>query len=156
MERHTITINNPEKNSNPRIFKVSNKLISMLNALSKQSDKMFNYTSSQNIRSNFRQQRKRAASKLQNPRLNRIHFHTFRHWKATIEYHRTKDILHVMQTLGHKNIKNTILYTQLVQFESDEIHSATAKNTEEAQKFIEAGFEYVCSHENLMLFKKRK
>jgi hypothetical protein len=27
---------------------------------------------------------------------------------------RTKDILHVMRLLGHKNIKNTMRYTQLV------------------------------------------
>jgi len=36
-----------------------------------------------------------------------IHFHTFRHWKATMEYHKTKAILHVMKVLGHKNINNT-------------------------------------------------
>jgi len=36
-----------------------------------------------------------------------IHFHTFRHWKATMEYYKTKAILHVMKVLGHKNINNT-------------------------------------------------
>jgi hypothetical protein len=45
------------------------------------------------------------AYQLQNPRLLREHFHTLRHWKATMEYHRTKDILHVMNVLGHKNIR---------------------------------------------------
>jgi site-specific recombinase XerD len=28
-----------------------------------------------------------------------------------MEYHRAKDILHVMQLLGHKSIKNTLIYT---------------------------------------------
>jgi len=28
-------------------------------------------------------------------------------------YHKTKDLLYVMQALGHKNIKNTLLYIQL-------------------------------------------
>ncbi len=31
-----------------------------------------------------------------------------------MEYHKTKDILHVKEILGHKSINNTILYTQLV------------------------------------------
>jgi integrase len=100
--------------------------------------------------------RKRVAYKLQNPRINSIHLHTFRHWNATMETHRTKDILHVMKSLGHKRIENTLLYTQLVQFESDECHSATATNLNEAQKLIEAGFEYVCTHHDTMLFRKRK
>ena len=32
-----------------------------------------------------------------------------------MEYYRMKDLLHVMQTLGHKNIKNTLLYVQLAE-----------------------------------------
>lgn len=96
------------------------------------------------------------SEKLGNPRLLRIHFHTLRHWKATMEYHRTKDILYVMKLLGHKSIANTLIYTQLVEFEGDEYHSAIANNVEEAQKLIEAGFEYVCSHRDEMLFRKRK
>jgi type I site-specific restriction-modification system R (restriction) subunit len=31
-----------------------------------------------------------------------------------------------------------------------------AKNIEEAGKLVETGFDYVCSHEGLMLFRKRK
>ena len=72
------------------------------------------------------------------------------------EYHRTKDILHVMRLLGHKNIANTLIYTQLVEFESDEYCSAVANNVDEAKKLIEAGFEFVCSHNDTMLFRKRK
>jgi len=74
-----------------------------------------------------------------------------------MEYAKTKDILHVMRLLGHKNINNTLIYTQLIDFESDEYHSAGACNVEEARKLIEAGFEYVCTTpENIMLFRKRK
>jgi hypothetical protein len=46
-----------------------------------------------------------------------------------------------MKILGHKNIQNTLLYTQLITFKNDEFHSATAKNVEDAQKLVEAGFE---------------
>ena len=74
-----------------------------------------------------------------------------------MEYHKTRDILHVKQLLGHKNINSTLVYTQLVNFESDEYYSATAKTTEEAKQLVEAGFEYVCTTpENIMLFRKRK
>jgi len=61
-----------------------------------------------------------------------------------------------MRMLGHKNIQNTLLYTQLIDFETEEYHSATAKTVEEAQKLVEAGFEYVCSFEDAKLFRKRK
>ena len=86
----------------------------------------------------------------------KITFHTFRHWKATTEYAKTKDILRVMKMLGHKSIQNTLLYTQLVNFENDEFHSATAKTVEEAQKLVEAGFEFVCNFEDIKLFRMRK
>jgi integrase len=85
-----------------------------------------------------------------------IHFHTFRHWKATTEYAKTKDILDVMKMLGHKNIQNTLLYTQLIDFETDDYHSATAITVQEIQKLVEASFEYVCGFEDVKLFRKRK
>jgi hypothetical protein len=63
-----------------------------------------------------------------------------------------------MTILGHKNIKNTLIYTQLVKLErEDAFHSATAKTSEEAKSLVESGFEYVCTTpEHLMLFRKRK
>jgi hypothetical protein len=58
---------------------------------------------------------------------------------------------------GHKSINSTLVYAQLVEFEGEcQFHSAIAKTTEEVQKLIEAGFEYVCKHEGLMIFRKRK
>ena len=87
----------------------------------------------------------------------RIMHNTSRHWKATMEYHRTKDILYVMRLLGHKNIANTLIYTQLVEFEEDDKYcTAIADNVEEARKLLETGFEYVCTHKDEMLFRKRK
>jgi integrase len=101
-------------------------------------------------------QRAKVAAKLKNERINKITFHTLRHWKATMEYAKTKDILHVMKMLGHRNIQNTLLYTQLISFESDEFHSATAATVQEAQKLVEVGFEYVCQKDNLIFLRKRK
>jgi len=157
-KRNLIILNEPEKGSEPRIFKVSNLLISKLNKLPKTSEKIFGDKSREAVSNNFRIQRKRIANKLGNPRLLKISFHTLRHWKATMEYAKTRDILHVMQLLGHKNIKNTLIYTQLIKFKKeDEFHSAVAKTTEEARQLVENGFEYVCTTpEGIMLFRKRK
>jgi integrase len=128
----------------------------MLYALPKTHKRVFGTVRTSNAVQNFSLQRKRAATKLQNPRLLRIKFHTLRHWKATTEYHKTKDILHVMKLLSHRKIENTLIYTQLVDFETDDYHSATAETIDEAKKLVEAGFEYVCTHESYMLFRKRK
>jgi hypothetical protein len=73
-----------------------------------------------------------------------------------MEYHKTKDILHVMRVLGHKNIKNTLVYTQLVDFSEEEYVSKVAWTLEETCKLIEAGFEYVCAFENGKIFRKPK
>jgi hypothetical protein len=73
-----------------------------------------------------------------------------------MEYAKTKDTLHVMKMLGHKNIQNTLLYTQLISFENDDFHSATAKTVQEIQKLVEAGFEYVCESDEVKIFRKRK
>jgi hypothetical protein len=42
------------------------------------------------------------------------------------------------------------------QFIYEETGDSAAKNVDEAKKLIEAGFEYVCTHENQMLLRKRK
>jgi hypothetical protein len=74
-----------------------------------------------------------------------------------MEYPKTKDILHVMRLLGHKSIKNTLIYTQLIDFpEDDEFVCKVAKTVQEASKLIEIGFEYVCEIEDSKLFRKRK
>ena len=92
----------------------------MLNQLPRRDERIFSrYKSLKNLRRNFRQ-RGRIAHNLGNPRLLKISFHTIRHWKDAMEYYKTKDILHVMRMLGHKNIKNTLIYTQLVKFEEDD------------------------------------
>jgi len=147
----------PEKGSNPRTLKLSNKLVAMLGALPRKNEYVFKNGLLKHFAGGFRQQRKRIAAKLRNSRLNLITFKTFRHFKGTMEYHKTKDILHVMQVLGHKSIKSTLVYTHLLNFETDEFISKVARTAEEACKLVEAGFEYVCTTpDGLMLFRKRK
>ena len=102
------------------------------------------------MRRSFQRQRKRMAVKLQNPRIEQISFRTLRHFKATMEYHRTKDILHVMRILGHRNIKNTLRYTQLIDFETEDYVCKVAKTISEASSLIENGFEYVTGFQDTL------
>jgi integrase len=160
-ETNTVRIT-PEKNSNPRIVHISKKLVGMLETLPKNyGDRVFSNPQQplDHYRDNFCQQRRRVANKLQSSRMLRITFHTFRRWKGTIEYHRTKDILHVMQLLGHKSIKNTLLYVQLAEElfkEEQDYISKVAKSENEICSLVEAGFEYVCEYEGHKIFKKKK
>jgi hypothetical protein len=73
-----------------------------------------------------------------------------------MEYHKTRDILHVMRLLGHKSIKNTLIYTQLVAFEDDEFVCKVANTIQDAAGLIENGFEFICEFDGAKLFRKRK
>ena len=61
-----------------------------------------------------------------------------------MEYHKKKDILHAKTVMGHKNIKNTLVYTHIVEFtEKDDYISKIAKTDEEFAELIEPSFEYL-------------
>jgi integrase len=100
-----------EKGSLPRILPLSTKAIEMLNNLPKDSERIFVFAD--DMRSNFYLQRKRIARKLGTQRILQIHFHTFRHWKGTMEYHKTKDPIYVKEILGHKDLKSTQVYIHI-------------------------------------------
>jgi integrase len=148
----------PEKGSNPRAFAISPKLIKMLAIQpNEHKGKIWKYRSVTTLEATFRKQRKRIAYKLQDPKLLQIHFHIIRHWKATIEYAKTKDLLYVQKLLGHKNIKTTIRYTQLLTLpQNEEYICKTATTIEEATQLIEAGFQYITDINNTKLFRKLK
>jgi integrase len=160
-ESNTVSIA-PEKNSNPRIFHMSQKLVGMLRSLERPYGKYYFAPPEMdldNFRDNYDQQRKRIATKVNNPRLNRIMFKTIRTFVGTMLYHKTKDVLFVMKSLGHKNIKNTLIYIQLEEaLFKDEIDyiSKVAKTEAEACVLIEAGFDFVCDFDGHKLFRKRK
>lgn len=61
-----------------------------------------------------------------------------------------------MRVLGHRSIKNTMVYTHLVDFENSDYTSKVAWNLNEACKLVEAGFEYVCEVETGKIFRKPK
>ena len=160
LQRRLITLNEPEKNGKARIFNISQKLVNMLAALPKTSEYVFGTSNKISRSSVFYKLRKKVAKKLGNPRILKISFHTFRHWKATMLYHQTKDIVYVKEFLGHKSLDTTLLYIQLEQAlfkeDNEEFHVKVASDPEEIKALLEAGFEYVCNKDGLMFFRKRK
>jgi len=160
LQRKTVILNNPEKSGKPRIFNLSNKLVTMLALLPKRTEYLFGTGSKKSRNGVYYAARKRIAHKLGNPRLQRIGFHTFRHWKATMLYHETRDPLLVKEFLGHRSLDTTLLYIQLEKalFDStaDEFTVRATSDPQEIQALLEVGFEYVCDKDGLMFFKKRK
>ena len=161
VEHNLINLRKPEKGSNPRIFRASKKLISMIGRLKRDSDRIFGAAGVNSMRTTFFKTRRRIAQKLGNSRLLRIHYHTLRHSKATMEYHKTGNIYHVKQLLGHKSIKNTEIYINLEQaiFGDEyncEYSTRIAKTVKGARALLAAGFSYVTDMDGYKLFRRRK
>jgi len=158
-ERNMIYINHPEKGSKARAIRVPSQVIALLNKLPRKTRYVFRSkvdAKLKNFQRYFIRRKKMIAEELCNPKIELITWKSLRHWKGTMEYYKTKDILHVKELLGHKNINNTLIYTHLVDFKEDEYICKAAKTLEEAKALIEKGFEYVCEMDGFKLFRKRK
>ena len=149
------------KHCNGRILKLKTNTLEMLKKyINKkglnQNDRLFP-TKSENISTSYRRLRNVLAKKLQDPTIQQIRLYDFRHYYATMLYHKTRDLLHVKARLGHKDLRTTLRYTQLLEtLENDEYHCKTANNIKEATQLIENGFEYITEKDGTMLFRKRK
>ena len=146
----------PEKGSNPRQIKVSSKLFAMLNQLPRRHERVFGPGKLDHFARWFYVKRRDVSQRLENPQIRRIGFKTLRHWRASTLYHKTRDILLVQRTLGHKDIRNTLVYTHLIDSNDDDFACKAAQTLDEASKLIEAGFEYVTEMDDVKLFRKRK
>ena len=157
----------PEKGSNPRTLRLKEQTIEMLNnikAFEKRNGARPDghiFTNADNMRSNFFLQRRRLAKKLGISEILKIKFHTFRHWKATTEYHLKPDLLHVAEIMGHKNIEVTRRYIHLSNAiygsgSNDKFIVKIAKTSKEISNLLEIGFEYIMTKEDLVYFRKRK
>ena len=152
-------INKPAKGSNPRVFKMSDKLTAMVTRLIRETSREQRIWNGElkTITRNFQRKRTILSERLANTNLKKISFKTFRHWKATNEYHRTKDILHVKRMLGHRRIENTLVYTHLIDFDEDDGYTVkVASSGEEFTELLESGFEYVSDYEGRKVLRKRK
>ena len=163
LDHATIRINNPEKGSNAREFKNrSSKLVSMLNSLKKPRKFVFHADNASpkaysNFAHEFYEQRKQIAKECGNDRLLRVNFRSLRHFKGTSEYLRTRDIYHVKRVLGHKSIKNTEIYINIVGFDDNENYICKVGATKEERiSLIEAGFTLVGKDGDEWYFRIRK
>jgi integrase len=100
--------------------------------------------------------RNTVAEKLKDATFRTIRLYDLRHFVGTMIYNKTKDIIYTQRVLGHRNIKNTMRYVQLINFENDEFTSAVAGTLREARQLVEAGFEYVTEMDGVKIFRKRK
>ncbi|NIR87211.1 hypothetical protein GWO13_06420 [Candidatus Bathyarchaeota archaeon] len=78
-----------------------------------------------------------------------------------MKYHKAKDILHVKQLLGHKNVSNTMKYIDIEravygEHGQEEFTTRVAHTIEEDREFIEVGFEYVTERHGAKIYRKRK
>jgi integrase len=119
------------------------------------NDKLFKDTA-ENYGKHYRMMRNSLAKKLNDTSFKNIRLYDFRHHYATNLYAKTRDILLVMNQMGHRQIKTTMIYTQLLNLNEDEWTCKTATNIKDATTLIEAGFEYVTEIDGTKLFKKRK
>ncbi len=139
-EKRTVRVV-PEKGSRARELRLSEKACSILkDAFSKYPKNPL--PDPRTARRYLERTRAFLARTNSNPRFLNIHLHTFRHFRATMLYHQTKDLLYVQQTLGHKSISNTLRYTQLVDWkDSEQFVCKVARTLAEASSLIETGFE---------------
>ena len=156
----TLSIRYPVKGHKPRILPISRALIDRFHLLPKVRERIFPMKMSV-MHDNYLKQRKRIARKLDNPRLVKVTFTSVRHWKATMEYHKTRSILHVKELLGHRSLKNTMVYIDIERalygsHKDDEFISRAATSLKGARALIEAGFEYVTDMDGYKLFRRRK
>jgi integrase len=148
------------KHGSPKALKISNNLQKVLqehiirHALNP-NDKLFK-GNADDYGKHYRAMRNDLAKKLQDPTIQTIRLYDFRHYFATMTYHKTRDLLYTKQQMGHSQIKTTLIYTQLLNLNDDEWTCKTANTIKEATQLIENGFEYITEMDGTKLFRKRK
>ena len=146
------------KHGSGRVLRIKQSTLAMLKKYISKSnlspmDLLWN---SKRAKQNWSRLKVSVAKKLGEPRLNQIRLYDLRHFAGSMTYYKTKDIVHTMRFLGHKNIKNTLRYVHLINFDKDEWICKVAKTVEEATQLVESGFEYVTEMDGIKLFRKRK
>ena len=121
-----------------------------------QNEKLFDITS-RTYSKMYRMTRNALAQKLHDPTLTKIRLYDFRHYFATALYKKTNNLLIVMNKLGHKDIKNTLIYTHLTDFAEDDYITESTTDRKQAEMLLNNGFDYIAtSPDGYMMFRKRK
>jgi len=144
-EQNQVTVKS-SKNGKARTLQVSKQLIDKLFSLPKKEKTVFPKRAKGARQLAFRSRLRTLAKIHDNPRLQKIHFHTLRHCKALREYDKTHNILRVKRVLGHRSLLTTQRYVELYEELYDsrprEAICEIALNVQEAKKMIELGFKY--------------
>jgi len=150
----------PRKRGKPRTLRISEKCLQMIMRLPHTSAKVFGKSLLNNKRACFELTRKRLARQLANPRLEKIHFHSLRHLRATIWYHSGVDLKTLQERLGHKNIIHTFRYVHLAEAmfpeTTDQYYTRVTSTIKEGEHLVQQGFELVGRDESGCLWRKRK
>jgi integrase len=140
IQGNVITIAHPCKGHLTGQYQVSARLIAMLNQLPKTDKRVFptNYHA---MRQCLDSLKKKAARKLQNPRLLDITFKSFRHWGGSMLAHYTDgNVLIVKKMLRHKSVLNTMKYIHTINFADEDFEETVATTPDEIRQLGKAGW----------------
>ena len=119
-------------------------------------DRLFPVKSS-SLSESYRKLRNRLSVKLQDPVFRTIRLYDWRHFKASMTYHQTKDLMLVRSILGHRDLRTTLRYVQLLgDLGSDEWIVKATSDVKEVCQLVEHGFQYVTDIDGLKIFRKPK
>jgi len=100
--------------------------------------------------------RKKVVEKYNLSEANKVHLHTFRHFYASRLYRETKDLVLVKTQLGHRNIKNTEIYTHIINFDSNrfEAKAIAIEKVDEICKMLTEGWNVVTTTQANVFMRK--
>jgi integrase len=111
------------KGGEARILKMKTETLALLKQLVSTNNPDLNdkiFPCSKTLQKNWNKLRNRIAQRLGKQELKQIRLYDLRHFYGTMLYHKTKDIVHVQRKMGHKSLKNTLIYIDLADFHNDE------------------------------------
>jgi len=147
------------KGGEARVLKMKSETLALLKQLVSTSNLSINdriFPCSKTLQKNWNRLRNKIAERLGKPELKQIRLYDLRHFYGTTLYHKTKDIVYVQRKMGHRNLKNTLIYIDLADFGNEDFISKIAETPQQIQQLIESGFEYICQKDGLTFFRKRK
>jgi len=152
MDTLTIHIAHPEKGSNERTIKVSRELCQMIDSMPRKYGAHVFNPKLRTWDSTFNGQRRKIVAKFGKPEWLKLHFHSFRHIRATYDIRDGIDPYEVKDKLGHKCISNTDKYVHWVKEENPEVndkyYTQTTATDLEAQRLEEAGWQFIYVNPN--------
>jgi len=160
MENLNINIAHPEKGSNERTIKVSRELCQMIDTLPRNHGKNIFNPKIKTWLSTFQTYRKKIVAKFNKPEWLKLHFHSFRHIRGTLDIMNGIPLYEVKDKLGHRCISNTDKYVhwakQLQPEGNDKYSTQTVATDDEADRLIENGWQFICVNPNTQRLHFRK